>query len=74
MSKEEIEKKARIIISLLLQKGWVTLSYLCVKTKEDSTVMLLTLGHLVGKGKITVEKKGDDLIINTTYSFSNMYY
>jgi hypothetical protein len=74
MNKEDIEKKGRIITTLLLQKGKLSLSYLCKMTGEDSTSIILALGHLVGKGRITVSENGNDLVINSTYTFSNMYY
>jgi len=74
MNKEDIKKKGRIIMTLLLQKGKLSLSYLCKMTSEDSTSIILALGYLVGKGRITVSENGDDLVINSTYTFSNMYY
>ena len=74
MNKEDVEKRARIITTLLLQKEQLTLSYLCKMINENSTTIVLTLGLLVGKGRITVVPDGDDLLIQSTYTFSHMYY
>jgi len=74
INKEDVEKNGNIITTLLLQKGQLSLSYLCKMTSEDSTSIILALGHLVGKGRITVSENGDDLVIDSTHTFSNMYY
>ena len=74
MNKEDIEKRARIITTLLLQRGQLTLSYLCKMINENSTSIVLTLGFLAGKGRITIIPEGDDLVIHSTYTFSNLYY
>lgn len=74
MNKEDVEKKAKIIITLLLQRDRLTLSYLCKMTNESSAIITLALGLLVAKEKITVTENGDDLVINSTHTFSNLYY
>lgn len=74
MNRDEIEKNAKIITTLLLQKEKLTLSHLCKVMSASTTNLVLALGLLAGKGRIIIVDNGDDLVIKSTYTFSQMYY
>jgi len=74
MNKEDVEKRARMIDSLLYQKGKLTIKQICQLLNETSYLIILSLGLLIKEGKILIYEINDELIVESTYSFSNMYY
>lgn len=74
MDKYEIEKSAKRIITLLANNGMLTVEQLRRLLNLESTNIILTLGYLVGNEKIRISELGGDLLIESTCSFSNLYY
>jgi predicted transcriptional regulator len=74
MNKIEIERRSREILFLLHQNERLSLNQICRLMNNKKSQVILSLGTLIKDGKISVHESEDDLIIEPTYSFSNIYY
>jgi predicted transcriptional regulator len=74
MNKNGIERRSREILFLLYQKERLSLNQICRLMDEEKLQVMLSLGTLIKEGKVFVCESDDDIIIETTYTFSNVYY
>jgi uncharacterized membrane protein affecting hemolysin expression len=74
MSKNEIEKQAEHIFFLLSQQGSMSLNEICGLIDDKRLYVILSIGLLIKENKVSIYEKEGDMIIESSYSFSNLYY
>ncbi|GHT04295.1 hypothetical protein FACS189423_06760 [Bacteroidia bacterium] len=74
MNKYELEKKAGQIWFLISLRGTMSLKQICGITHEKHLFIILALGLLIEEDKVSIYEKGNDIIVESAYSFLNMYY
>lgn len=74
MNQKEVNKKMELITTLLDETGELTLIQLCRLLNDQSIFVMLALGCLIEKRKISMYEEGFDFVIKPNYSISNLYY
>ncbi|KAA6303024.1 MAG: hypothetical protein EZS26_000627 [Candidatus Ordinivivax streblomastigis] len=74
MNKKELEWKAKKIVFLLSQNEKLSLKQLCGLMDDKQLNIMLSLGSLLKEGKISMHERENDVIVESTYYYTHMYY
>ncbi|MDR2844198.1 MAG: winged helix-turn-helix domain-containing protein [Candidatus Symbiothrix sp.] len=74
MNKKELEGKAKKIVFLLSQNEKLSLKQLCGLMDDKQLNIMLSLGCLLKEGKISMHERENDVIVESTYCYTHMYY
>jgi hypothetical protein len=74
MNKYELERKAGQILFLISQQGSMSIKQICGLMHDKRLLVILSLGLLVKEDKISLYEKEGDIMVESAYSFSNIYY
>jgi hypothetical protein len=74
MNKYELERKAGQILFLISQRGSLSLKQICGLTHDKRISVILSLGLLLKEDKVSLYEKEGDVMVESAYSFSDIYY